>query len=484
MSEFEKVPSPARDLMQVHLQAIGKYPLLTKDEECMYAKEWREKGDLAARDVLINHNMRLVVSIAKHYYGKGVELIDLIQEGSFGLMKAVEKFDYKLGFRFTTYATWWIRQAVSRSLQNDSREIRLPVHVQETRYKIMKASEELALELGRVPADAEVAKRAGIKERELKEFRAKIRQEYVSMDAPLVDGDDRDFGDFCASGNQDPDTGVIIESELKFVEKKLQEFIITPSTREDLPRKAAMFRSHYGLDGTGIAKTLEDSGREFGVTRERVRQVVEVVLEELQKLGVGEDTILFLEELRGEIKDMDNSVIAEKINSKDQERSDVMELLQENGGRATVRIVQAFKDGYLSNPASIRKPELDGVKKSTLSVVISRLKTKGYLMPNKGPKPRTWQGTEKLGAESAEDILKQLWKPEGRSNGSAKKVKARAVAVAPSSASGWLCDVKLGLSKIAEGVRLVQEGEALIGKRVPHLESLGALAENFSKLGQ
>jgi RNA polymerase primary sigma factor len=257
-----EVAAMTTDSLQLFLNEAGRYPLLTAAEEVELAKQV-ERGDKAAKDRMINSNLRLVVSIAKKYQGHGLPLIDLIQEGIIGLIRAVEKFDWRRGYKFSTYATWWIRQAVQRGVANKSRTIRIPVHIVEREQKIARAERELVLQLERSPTDEEVAQKAKLNLKHVREVRQAART-VASLDKPV--GDDRDtaFGDLVAqeSGNVEEEVVVALGDDA------LHRAIATLP-----PREQEVIKLRYGFDEEMEPKSLEEIGRRLGITRERVRQI-------------------------------------------------------------------------------------------------------------------------------------------------------------------------------------------------------------------
>ena len=260
------------DSLQLFLNEAGRYPLLTAVEEVELAKRI-ERGDQAAKDRMINSNLRLVVSIAKKYQGHGLSLLDLIQEGIIGLIRAVEKFDWRRGYKFSTYATWWIRQAVQRGVANKSRTIRIPVHIVEREQKIARAERELILQLERPPTDEEVAKKTKLSLKHVKEVRAAARA-VASLDKPVGNEGDTAFGDLVAHDQRDVEEEVTVS----LGEDALHRAI------EQLPeREKAVVKLRYGLNGDPDPKSLEEIGRIMGVTRERVRQIESQALERLAR---------------------------------------------------------------------------------------------------------------------------------------------------------------------------------------------------------
>jgi RNA polymerase primary sigma factor len=258
------------DALQLFLNEAGRWPLLTKEEEVELAKRI-ERGDAEAKERMINSNLRLVVSIAKKYQGHGLSLLDLIQEGIIGLIRAVEKFDWRRGFKFSTYATWWIRQAVQRGVANKSRTIRIPVHIVDREQKIARAERLLAPKLGREPTEAEVAKQAKLPLKQLREVRQAARA-ITSLDRPIGAGNDAAFGDLLPSGEAPPEEELTVSLEQEVLRRAV----------EQLPeREQEVVKRRYGLNGDRDPASLEAIGRELGLTRERVRQIEANALEQL-----------------------------------------------------------------------------------------------------------------------------------------------------------------------------------------------------------
>jgi RNA polymerase primary sigma factor len=258
----EQVAAMTTDSLQLFLNEAGRYPLLTASEEVELAKRI-EGGDPAAKERMINSNLRLVVSIAKKYQGHGLTLLDLIQEGIIGLIRAVEKFDWRRGYKFSTYATWWIRQAVQRGVANKSRTIRIPVHIVEREQKIARAERELVLQLERMPTDEEVAKKAKLNVKHVRETRSAART-VASLDKTVGEDSDTKFGDLVAQAAED----VAEEVQVALDESALHRAI------NELPvREQEVIRMRYGLDEEMEPKSLEEIGRRMGITRERVRQI-------------------------------------------------------------------------------------------------------------------------------------------------------------------------------------------------------------------
>ncbi len=256
------------DALQLFLNEVGRHKLLTADEEVALATRI-ERGDAAAKEQMVNANLRLVVSIAKRYQGHGLSLLDLIQEGIIGLIRAVEKFDWRKGFKFSTYATWWIRQAVQRGVANKSRTIRIPVHIVEREQRIARAERELVAKLGREPTDQEVAKAARLSVKQVREVRAAARA-VTSLDKPVGD-EGTALGDLFASEQETPEEKI----DVSLREEALRQAL------DDLPDRARdVLRLRYGLGGQD-PRSLESIGRALGLTRERVRQIEQDALARL-----------------------------------------------------------------------------------------------------------------------------------------------------------------------------------------------------------
>ncbi len=268
----ESVAAMTTDSLQLFLNEAGRYPLLTAAEEVELAKRI-ERGDSPAKDKMINSNLRLVVSIAKKYQGHGLSLLDLIQEGIIGLIRAVEKFDWRRGYKFSTYATWWIRQAVQRGVANKSRTIRIPVHIVEREQKIARAERELTLKLERPPTDEEVARTAKLSAKHVREARAAARA-VASLDKPLGDDSDTAFGDVVATDKSNVEEEVVVG---------LSENLLHAAIAKLPDREQQVIKLRYGLDGDQDPKSLEMIGREMGLTRERVRQIEMQALERLAR---------------------------------------------------------------------------------------------------------------------------------------------------------------------------------------------------------
>ena len=259
------------DPVRMYLREIGKIPLLSYDKELELAKRILE-GDEEAKQELAEANLRLVVSIAKKYVGRGMLFLDLIQEGNMGLIKAVEKFDYTKGFKFSTYATWWIRQAITRAIADQARTIRIPVHMVETINRLIRTSRHLLQQLGREPTTEEIAKEMDMSVEKVMEIQ-KIAQDPVSLETPIGEEDDSHLGDFIQDEDspapQDAASYTLLREQLEEVMKTLT------------PREAKVLRLRFGLDD-GKARTLEEVGKEFDVTRERIRQIEAKALRKLR----------------------------------------------------------------------------------------------------------------------------------------------------------------------------------------------------------
>ena len=259
------------DPVRMYLKEIGKVPLLSAEEEIELAKRM-ENGDQAAKKRLAEANLRLVVSIAKRYVGRGMLFLDLIQEGNLGLIKAVEKFDYTKGYKFSTYATWWIRQAITRAIADQARTIRIPVHMVETINKLIRVSRQLLQELGREPTPEEIAEEMNMPVERVREI-LKISQEPVSLETPIGEEEDSHLGDFIQDDNVPVPADAAAFTLLK---EQLVEVLSTLTEREQ-----KVLRLRFGLDD-GRARTLEEVGKEFSVTRERIRQIEAKALRKLR----------------------------------------------------------------------------------------------------------------------------------------------------------------------------------------------------------
>jgi RNA polymerase primary sigma factor len=258
------------DALQLFLNEIGRYPLLTAEEEVELAQRI-ERGDREAKERMINSNLRLVVSIAKKYQGHGLPLLDLIQEGIIGLIRAVEKFDWRRGFKFSTYATWWIRQAVQRGVANKSREIRIPVHIVEREQKIARAERELTVQLGRGPTEAEVAKTAKLPLKQVREVREAARA-VTSLDRPIGEEGSGTYGELVSGESASPEEEVTVG---------LGEDTLRRAVAQLPDKEREVVKLRYGLNGNPDPVSLEEIGRRLGLTRERVRQIEARALERL-----------------------------------------------------------------------------------------------------------------------------------------------------------------------------------------------------------
>ena len=259
------------DPVRMYLKEIGKVPLLSAEEEIKLAQRM-EEGDEDAKKRLAEANLRLVVSIAKRYVGRGMLFLDLIQEGNLGLIKAVEKFDYRKGYKFSTYATWWIRQAITRAIADQARTIRIPVHMVETINKLIRVSRQLLQELGREPTPEEIAEEMHMSVERVREI-LKISQEPVSLETPIGEEEDSHLGDFIQDDNVPVPADAAAFTMLK---EQLEDVLSTLTDREQ-----KVLRLRFGLDD-GRARTLEEVGKEFNVTRERIRQIEAKALRKLR----------------------------------------------------------------------------------------------------------------------------------------------------------------------------------------------------------
>ncbi len=256
------IPAGVDDPIKMYLKDIGKIQLLSSEDEIKLARRI-EEGDEQARKELIESNLRLVVSIAKRYIGRGLQLLDLIQEGNLGLIKAVEKFDYKMGYKFSTYATWWIRQAITRSIADQSRTIRIPVHMVETINKISKAQRVLSQELGREPSEKEIANHLNLPEEKIREA-IKVSMDPISLETPIGEEDDSHLGDFIPDEN-----GMVPATAVDRLMLKEQISSVLDTLK---PREREVLELRFGIKDNK-PRTLEEVGKQFGVTRERIRQI-------------------------------------------------------------------------------------------------------------------------------------------------------------------------------------------------------------------
>ncbi|MET0261132.1 MAG: sigma-70 family RNA polymerase sigma factor [Gaiellaceae bacterium] len=258
------------DALQLFLNEAGRWPLLTKEEEVELAKRI-ERGDMEAKERMINSNLRLVVSIAKKYQGHGLSLLDLIQEGIIGLIRAVEKFDWRRGFKFSTYATWWIRQAVQRGVANKARTIRIPVHIADREQRIARAERALAPKLGRQPTEEEVAKQAKLPLKQVREVREAARA-ITSLDRPVGSENEASLGELFAAEQAPPEEEVTVS---------LEQDVLRRAVAQLPDREREVVKRRYGLNGDRDPASLDAIGRELGLTRERVRQIEARALEQL-----------------------------------------------------------------------------------------------------------------------------------------------------------------------------------------------------------
>jgi RNA polymerase primary sigma factor len=271
--DFDAGGEPSLDSLRLYLRSIGRVPLLRAEEEIALAKRI-ERGDMAAKQHMVEANLRLVVSIAKSYAGRGLTFLDLIQEGSLGLIRAVEKFDHRRGYKFSTYATWWIRQAVSRALADKARTIRIPVHMVERMNKVINAERQLIQELGREPSPAEIAAELECSVPEVREI-LRLSQQPISLEKPVSDDDSSALGDFVED--------ISAESPFETASAAMRKEGIARVLSSLPHREREVIEMRYGICG-GRARTLEEVGRAFNITRERVRQIESRTLKKLQTL--------------------------------------------------------------------------------------------------------------------------------------------------------------------------------------------------------
>jgi RNA polymerase primary sigma factor len=271
--EIDLTVEPSLDSLRLYLRSIGRVELLTAEEEVSLARRI-ERGDISAKQHMIEANLRLVVSIAKAYLGRGLTFLDLIQEGSLGLIRAVEKFDYRRGYKFSTYATWWIRQAVTRAIADKARTIRIPVHMVEKLNKVVHVERQLVQELGRDPAPEEIAVQLEIPPREVKEIQ-RMAQLPVSLEKPIGEEEDSELGDFVEDD--------AAESPFELALENLRRENVRKALDALPEREREVIEMRYGLKGHE-ARTLEEVGRAFGVTRERIRQIENNTLKKLELL--------------------------------------------------------------------------------------------------------------------------------------------------------------------------------------------------------
>jgi RNA polymerase primary sigma factor len=271
--EIDLTVEPSLDSLRLYLRSIGRVDLLTADQEVALARRI-ERGDMSAKQQMIEANLRLVVSIAKGYLGRGLSFLDLIQEGSLGLIRAVEKFDYRRGYKFSTYATWWIRQAVTRAIADKARTIRIPVHMVEKLNKVVHVERQLVQEFGREPTPEEIAAELQWTAREVKDI-LRIAQLPVSLEKPIGEEEDSELGDFVEDDSA--------ESPFEQASENLRRENVRRALDALPPREREVIEMRYGLKGHK-ARTLEEVGRAFGVTRERIRQIENNTLKKLEGL--------------------------------------------------------------------------------------------------------------------------------------------------------------------------------------------------------
>ena len=275
------------DPVKVYLKEIGRVPLLSPEEETELALKIQAGGPDGekAKQRLSEANLRLVVSIAKRYVGRGMQFLDLIQEGNLGLIKAVEKFDHTKGFKFSTYATWWIRQAITRSIADQARTIRIPVHMVETINRIVRVNRQLQQKLGREPRPEEIAKELGISVSKVQEI-IKIAQEPVSLESPIGEEEDSHLGDFLEDDKTPPPSQIVAESMMKQTLSDVLHMLT--------PREEQVIRMRYGLDD-GQQRTLEEVGKAFNVTRERIRQIEVKALRKIKRPNMSKNLVDYMD---------------------------------------------------------------------------------------------------------------------------------------------------------------------------------------------
>ena len=271
--ELDLTVEPSLDSLRLYLRSIGRVDLLTAEQEVMLAKRI-ERGDMEAKQQMIEANLRLVVSIAKNYLGRGLTFLDLIQEGSLGLIRAVEKFDYRRGYKFSTYATWWIRQAVTRAIADKARTIRIPVHMVEKLNKVVHVERQLVQDLGREPSPEEIAKELEWTAREVKDI-LRMSQLPISLEKPIGEDEDSSLGDFVEDETA--------ESPFELASENLRRQNVRKALEALPEREREVMEMRFGLNGHQ-ARTLEEVGRAFGVTRERIRQIENNTLKKLESL--------------------------------------------------------------------------------------------------------------------------------------------------------------------------------------------------------
>lgn len=281
----------ADDSVRIYLQQIGKIPMLSSEEETDVARRIKEEHSELAKNILVNANLRLVVSIAKKYIGRGLSFLDLIQEGNIGLMKAAERFDYSKGYKFSTYATWWIQQSITRAIADKARAIRLPIHMIESLNKIKKVTIDLTTELGRTPTKQEIAYRLGITVKKLNQI-VKSAQSTISIETPANQKDDSTkIADYIVdTSTVAPDTMVTRENMLHDIQSMLKQL---------MPKERDVLIMRYGLDNNGEKKTLDEIGSHYGVSRERIRQIENRAISKLKKLCKNENLTIGLKNYFG-----------------------------------------------------------------------------------------------------------------------------------------------------------------------------------------
>jgi RNA polymerase primary sigma factor len=272
-AQVDLTVEPSLDSLRLYLRSIGKVPLLTADEEVSLAKRI-ERGDMAAKQHMVEANLRLVVSIAKGYLGRGLTFLDLIQEGSLGLIRAVEKFDYRRGYKFSTYATWWIRQAVTRAIADKGRTIRIPVHMVEKLNKVVHVERQLVQTLGREPSPEEIAAEMEVTTREVRDI-LRMSQQPISLEKPVGDEEESELGDFVEDQTA--------ESPFELASENLRRDNVHRALAALPTREREVIEMRFGLTG-GRPRTLEEVGRAFNVTRERIRQIENHTLKKLESL--------------------------------------------------------------------------------------------------------------------------------------------------------------------------------------------------------
>ncbi len=280
------------DSVKIYLQQIGKIPLLSSEEELDVAKKIKNEHCELSKDILVNANLRLVVSIAKKYIGRGLSFLDLIQEGNIGLMKAAERFDYEKGYKFSTYATWWIQQSITRAIADKARAIRLPIHMIESLNKIKKTTIDLTTELGRTPTKQEIAYRLGIPITKLTQI-VKSAQSTISIETPANNKkeDSTKIADYIVDESTDtPDSRVTQENMLEDIQKMLNQL---------MPKERDVLIMRYGLNNNGEKKTLDEIGSHYGVSRERIRQIENRAISKLKKLCRNENLTINLKNYFG-----------------------------------------------------------------------------------------------------------------------------------------------------------------------------------------